>query len=184
MGQVPEDSLFYFPNYNKISLLFDLALTESMRSYNPHSKIFSNIHTISAFMSYPLLEGLLKILSNDDINLDGTIKRNNRVQKVSSGGGFYQAGDECSNLVDLLVHYEENLATNVVASVLEEMREELTIFGDKPKNLTYSLISSWRNAALHGELKHDFQYGIILNVICILIWGEINSRMTNREDRN
>ncbi|WP_336345309.1 hypothetical protein [Halalkalicoccus ordinarius] len=135
-------------------------------------KVFRNTSTIAAYVSYPILEGYLKYRCRHVIERDGTVTQSNEIKKVRRGG-YYEQGNRCSSLLDILVYFEENIANSNLEENLEQMREKIANFGNVGTDEAYGLIYGWRNSNLHGEAESDVQYGIVLNLLCLLIWEEL-----------
>ncbi|WP_435145936.1 hypothetical protein [Halobaculum sp. P14] len=158
----------------EVKYLFDLALCDmEVSGYSHAENVLGNSENIAAYLSYPILEGLLKnLLSCVDQN--GCVIDSNTIERVSQGGGYYDAGDECHNLTDLLCHYEFNYAPGLVCEALSEFRSNLSEFDkENGEDEAYGIITDWRGSAMHGELVTDVQYGILINLICMILWGEV-----------
>lgn len=124
---------------------------------------------LAAFVSYPVLEGLLKSILSDVIKPDGVIRSGETLEGVYDD---YSSGERCSSLRDLLHHAEQNTLDASVVDKLDNLTSEIESFGDGDE--AYSLIYNWRNTLLHGEDSWDFQYGILANLISLLMWGEVD----------
>lgn len=124
---------------------------------------------LAAFVSYPVLEGLLKSILSDVIKPDGVIKSG---ETLEGDGRTYTSGNRCSSLRDLLHHVEHNTLGSSVVNELDDLTSEIETFGDGDE--AYSMIYNWRNTLLHGEDSWDFQYGILMNLISLLVWSEID----------
>lgn len=124
---------------------------------------------IAAYLSYPLLEGIIKSVCNEYINMDGTVKCGKQIKRYS---GSY-SGRPCYRLRDLLTHLEEEYADDEFEANLEQMRVMIGDFYHKNPNKIYSLIDDWRNTSLHGQEAPDAEYGTILNLLCLIIWNEL-----------
>jgi len=124
---------------------------------------------LAAFVSYPVLEGLMKSILSDVIKPDGEIKPGKTLEGVN---GDYDNGKLCSSLRDLLYHAEQNTLDSSVVDELGNLTSEIEKFGDG--NEWYSMIYNWRNTLLHGEDSWDFQYSILANLISFLVWSEVD----------
>lgn len=124
---------------------------------------------LAAFVSYPVLEGLMKSILNDVIEPDGEIKSGKTLEGVYRS---YTSGDRCSSLRDLLYHAEQNVLDSSVVDELNNLTSEIETFGEGDE--AYSMIYNWRNTLLHGEDSWDFQYGILVNLLSLFVWSEID----------
>lgn len=124
---------------------------------------------IAAYLSFPLLEGVLKSVCSDYIEMNGEIKQGKQIKQFSGG---YENG-VCYRICDLLTHLEEEYANAKFKEDLKEMRVKIGEFHHQNPNNVYKLIDGWRNASLHGQNAPDAEYGTILNLICLIIWFEM-----------
>lgn len=143
-------------------------------SDNGHtSNILKNSHIIASYMAYPTLEGLVKSLCSDNINMDGTIKSGTIVTNL--GGPDYQAGtnnDEVHALRDILYHLEES-GDVVLSQRMEKARENIADFYDISSDEVYGFIYDRRNTTLHGEAEAGADFGIALTLVSLLVWDKI-----------
>lgn len=159
--------------WHNISTVFEMVLCNpSVPANSMEGRVLSKTDFIAGYAAYPVLEGFLKRLSSEDIGGDGTIKQDERVYNYSDGS-YYKKGDQCSNLTDILVHYEEQIANDVLRVFLEVNRQYIAKFGEVDEDHAYGLISEWRNSMLHGQNQADVQFGITLNIICLIIWFHV-----------
>jgi hypothetical protein len=124
---------------------------------------------IAAYLSFPLLEGVLKSVCCDYIEMNGDIKQGKQIKQFS--GGY--SNSVCYRICDLLTHLEEEYAGAQLKNNLQEMRIKIGDFYHRNPNKVYKLIDDWRNASLHGQNAPDAEYGTILNLICLIIWAEM-----------
>jgi hypothetical protein len=143
-------------------------------------KILFKTNFIAGYVAYPILEGLLKRLCSDDLEGDGTVKAANTVYDLSNEE-YYNEGDKCNSLTEILYHFETEIADDFLSGELERHRKYIAKFGDETSQDTaYGLIYDWRNSIVHGQNQADVQYGISLNIICMIVWHYIeeNKRIT------
>jgi len=175
-----------------IRILFHLALStvspaprQPFRSTNmsgrEHSQaVLSNTKFIAAFVAYPALESFLKFRCSSDIKMDGTVKEDGTIRDYSprNDRDFYSQGSTCSSLCDLLIHFENEVANDQLRKQLEQMRGEISELVEHPESRIYGLIYRWRNTLSHQGTT-DVKFGIILNIICMLIWHDVNNRISS-----
>lgn len=124
---------------------------------------------IAAYLSFPLLEGVVKSVCSDYIEMNGHIKQGKQIKQFS--GGY--SNNVCYRIRDLLTHLEEEHADAQFKNDLQEMRIMIGDFYHRNPNKIYQLIDDWRNASLHGQSSPDAEYGTILNLLCLIIWNEM-----------
>ncbi|NLV12385.1 hypothetical protein [Haloarcula argentinensis] len=152
--------------------LFDLVLCSSSSVGNTRKeKVLSQTDFIAGYLAYPILEGLLKRLCSNDLMEDGTVKTSGKVYNLSDGS-YYDSDDSCNSLTDILYHFETEIADEALSGELERHREYIAKFGgdNVNQNSAYGLIYRWRNSIVHGQNQADVQYGISLNIICMIVW--------------
>lgn len=164
--------------WQSISYLFHLTLSDRMTFGESHAdRVLRNSRRIAPYVAYPALEGLLKAYCRPTVAMDGTVQIGGRITRQSSGGR-YSKGDTCSSVLDLLC-YLEVIALGIDPRLAENMagfRIELGELGDISSETSYGLIYRWRNSVTHGEASPDVQYGVVLNLVCLLLWNKIRRR--------
>jgi hypothetical protein len=152
--------------------------SQSMSGEDYSREVLSNTNFIAAFVAYPALESFIKYQCSSDIDMDGTIKQDQTVQDYSprNDRDFYDKGDQCSSLRDLLIHFEMEVADERLQEQLEQIRKEISDLAEYPESKIYGLIYQWRNTLSH-QATTDVKFGILLNIICMLIWHEVNERI-------
>lgn len=158
--------------WSDLRYLFHLALSDKELTDKSHSAyVLKNTRRIAAYVSYPMLEGLLKDIL-DGVDQDGRVLVSETIERIGNDRGCYDENDECNNLTDLLCHYEFECAPPEVSSMLSHFRENLSEYDKKRgQDEAYGIITDWRGSAMHGEAVSDIQYGIILSLICAILWG-------------
>ena len=128
-----------------------------------------NNHLMALALSFPILERLLKIKCHKFVELDGKVisefkipTGKNRKEKI------YHQNSIISNLNELLLLYEEKIATDTVKHEINQFRIQLkSLFPDSEDPL--SLIYTWRNNLLHGSSTKPFYDAVILNLLSLII---------------
>lgn len=168
---------------DNFELLIRLVLSNPPSGFTPeqirHSKILWEAKTLAAYLSYPTLEGFVKVACRHDIAMDGKIKDGKRIRKLTSPEQrVFQYHDDgqgiCSNIGMLLWHLETEVAMSKNRVLLEEMREQIGDIFDHPPHRIYGLLNDFRNDSLHGRNQAPREYGVLLNYICLIIWITLN----------
>jgi hypothetical protein len=125
---------------------------------------------MARYMAFPTLEGIVKSICRDDIDMDGEIKQGRTVLNYS--GDDYSGGDECNNIGHLLWHFEQEVAEDTLRNRLEDFREEFSSFYTGIKTgEEYGRLSDIRNTALHGEAEVQGEFGMLLNLLSLIVWN-------------
>lgn len=177
--------------YNEFDGLFPEELIDNIEllirlvTYSPSIPVFStnreaeiilrDAKTLASYLSYPTLEGFVKSACRKDIQLNGVIKEGRRIRKLSPPNKRrYMYPDDgkgiCSNLGMILWHLETEVAHPRNRILLKEMRQKIGDIFDHSPDQVYGLINDFRNNSLHGRNRASREHGVILNLICLIIW--------------
>ena len=142
-------------------------LISEVVNWNVHEMV-SNNHLIALALSFPILERLLKIKCRKFVELDGKVISEFKIQNGKNGKEkTYHQNYIISNLNDLLLLYEEKIATDAVKHEINQFRIQLkSLFPDSEDPL--SLIYKWRNNLLHGSGTKPFYHAVILNLLSLI----------------
>lgn len=125
---------------------------------------------LARYLAFPTLEGMTKCLMKRDITIDGDVRPGQEV--LSYSGDDYTEGDKVSVLGHLLWHLEQSVADNILQSRMAELRSSIKSFlklEDESILGAYGFLSNQRNSILHGDIQAKIQFGIVLNVLCLLL---------------
>lgn len=146
-----------------------LACSVSAEESNP-TFLEKKSYFLATYVTFPLIETLLKGFCEDDIRIDGTVKSGRKVRRLGSDDSYFTEGDICSDIGSLLFHLEEEVADDYLRDSLEELRIEIAKFGHDDASRAYGLIKEWRNGLLHGQHKPIGQFLINMNLVFFLMW--------------
>lgn len=141
---------------------------------NHHSKQFliqSNV--VLAYLTFPLLEAILKRACNQYIDFDGTVKHQFSVLNRQANQKTYDPNgrlNQCSSLRDLLFLHYNSIASGDLRAKLDEVRAHFTELDNNTD--PYDLIYSWRNQSLHGSANFQTIGGVLLNLIFLISISE------------
>ena len=133
-------------------------------------QIVDRLEVLAAFMSFPLLEHVVKWACSDDIKLDGTVRDGRSI--VDYHGKSHE--EHCYRLGFLLYHLETETANERLACNMVDIRDMIGDFYDCPGDRVYGLIDSQRNRITHGQNTAVAEYGTVLNLISLILWHEIS----------
>lgn len=164
--------------WRTIRYTFQLALNDKIPHGETHAdRVLQNSSRIAPYVAYPALEGMLKAYCRPAVAVDGTVLIGDRIVKQSDSGR-YSRGKTCSSLTDLLC-YLESIAPGFDRRLAENLcrfRVELGRLADVPNEKSWGLVYRWRNSITHGVASPDVQYGVVLDLVCLLLWNKLRRR--------
>ena len=125
---------------------------------------------LASYVTFPLIETLLKGFCEEDVRMDGIVKPGRRVRRLGSTDSYYEEGDICSDIGSLFFHLEKEIADEYLTESLENLRSEIAKFGECDGSEAYGLIKGWRNGLLHGQHRPLGQFLINMNIVFFLMW--------------
>lgn len=118
-----------------------VALSCTVTTENPDPSFFEEkSYFLASYVTFPLIETLLKEFCEEDIRMDGTVKPGRRIRRLGSADSYYEEGDICSDIGSLFFHMEEEVADEYLTESLEHLRTEIAKFGDGDGSEAYGLI--------------------------------------------
>lgn len=132
-----------------------------------------NKSLILSYISFPLLEGILKKFCNEYVLLSGKVIKDFKVVRGSGYNKFYRNGESINSIQDLLL-----LAIQIVGDIhlvedLNIILEHIARLDKGNTNDPCKIIYNWRNSSLHGETNYSTIGGTILNIAIIIILHSI-----------
>lgn len=146
-------------------------------------EVLRNGNTLASYLAYPVLEGVIKSICDDDFYPDGTIKSGRTVSILPPGSSRTGDGEKrVSSLGDLLWHVENQVADGDLPELMVEMRKRVADFYGWPEDEVYGRggLGGLRNSMAHGEEQAKAEYGVIMNYISLLSWGVLTNSVTTR----
>jgi len=161
-----------------MSLLRENKKIEQLVS--PHaSRAMLHSYRAATQLSHPLLEGLLRRLCSDFVDVDGKIKSGKKILRMNDSE---QKGGRANNLGDLLYHFENRVAKDETARALKSIRSEMNRYSTS--RVGYSIVNSWRHPHSHGgERFSGPEHAVLLNIACQLFWDTIPKRKWETIDK-
>lgn len=135
---------------------------------------------ILAYLSFPLLEAILKRACAAFINLDGTVVSEFLVPRRDGSLRQYKPREQCSSLRDLL-HLHFAKATPALQALIAEFRSHIQ-FLDSSKD-PFDLIYEWRNDSLHGTSNYQTIGGTVISLVLLISIFEIEADFEGRRQR-
>jgi hypothetical protein len=160
-----EKSSLFPADQSKIKKLFE----ECIRAGSTQAMDRQQPALVLAFLSFPLLDALLKRACSARLALNGDVIADFDVYDKRGGRIFYSAMSKLRNRCDsvrdlLLLHYQ--LASVELRQLIDRLRDHIAIF-DTTQD-PFDLIYDWRNQSLYGATNLGTIGGTILN-LCLLI---------------
>jgi len=157
---------------NSFEVLLSAILCDSWQASGPARVVLENASIFAAFLSYSILEAVLKLLCEDEIQRDGRIRPG--VEVLSLNGENYSQNNNrtrCNRFSDLLYHIECKKSAEPLRDRMIRMRGKIQDFRKEDTAKIYGSLQRDRNIAIHGQERAEAEYGIVLNLICLLLWN-------------
>ena len=150
-----------------------------IESIQPHhaKHLLEKSSLILAYLSFPLLEAVLKRSCSEYVSYDGLIKKFFTITKQNGKARNYEIGDKISSLRDLLFLHRNNVANKELKFRLDAFNEHLRTLD--PSQHPFDLIYRWRNQTLHGSTNFNTIGGTLLNLSLLISIAEIENSFEN-----
>ncbi|SFF87580.1 hypothetical protein SAMN04488063_0618 [Halopelagius inordinatus] len=127
--------------------------------------------TVSLYLVYPTLEGLIKYICREDIEMNGEVKKGGKIRKLGpkSDPEYYEE-EKVSSIGSLLWHLEMEEGDDIERTALKEMRKKIGELWDIDEDCVYGWIGSNRNESVHGTERPGTEYSTMMNLICLVSW--------------
>lgn len=132
-----------------------------------------NKSLILSYISFPLLEGILKKFCNEYVLLSGKVIRNFKVVRGSGYNKLYKNGESINSIQDLLLLVIQIVGDIHLVEDLNIILEHIAMLDKENTNDPCKIIYNWRNSSLHGETSYSTIGGTILNIVIIIILHSI-----------
>lgn len=142
---------------------------EKLVEFNTKQLIMKK-NLITAYLLFPLLEGVLRRKCSQYIDYSGKVKKDFLVPNGYGGSRKYQKTQRCSSLRDLLYLFYNNVSSDNLKHKVSIMREHISTFSDDD---AFDLIYNWRNTSLHGESNFPTIGGTLLNLVILIVLDDI-----------
>lgn len=133
---------------------------------------------IVSYLSFPLLEGILKKACVEYVDFDGEVKKEFR---ISPSERSYSVGKKISNVGVLLFLYFELAAGDFEKKYLTFIVDHLKTFGYERH--PFWMIFDWRNQSLHGQQDHITVGGILLSMSLLIAVASLGERFEGIRER-
>ncbi len=145
---------------------------ESKRQYElmePNAReLVTHAHEVLSYLSFPLLEGVLRKVAKTHITYDGVV-----LLPFQGKNRKYEAKDRCSNLGDLLRLLEGQVASPGLQQALADVKKHLQLLD--PAKDAFDIVFDWRNSSLHGEVRLPTIGGTVLSMTLVIALDQIQS---------
>lgn len=138
-------------------------------SQSSQQYILNEAAILARYMIYPTIEGVIKSLCRKDIKMDGIVRSGRIILRYDSSDP-YAEGDRCNNIGHLLWHLEQEAGDGVLCSRMSSFREAYAEFFEEVQtDRVYGHITQDRNTSLHGEERARAEFGMLLNLVALII---------------
>jgi len=147
---------------------------QHIKSLQPHHAIqfIQKSNLTLAYLSFPLLEAVLKRACAAYVDLNGSVITDFSVTPVSGKVREYKKNKTCSSLRDLLLLHYDKVSNQTLKSHIETFRSNLQTLDPRDP---FDLIYSWRNQSLHGTTNFQTIGGTLLNFAILISIFEIEN---------
>lgn len=149
-----------------------------LKALQPHhsNQLIANSNLTLAYLTFPLLEAVLKRACASFVSFDGKViakfsvtDSRGQIRKYSPNGSYRDR--KCSSLRDLLELHITAVASEELKSHLEQFYNHFKTL--HPETNPFDLIYSWRNQSLHGSTNYQTIGGSLLSLALLISIFEI-----------
>lgn len=162
---------------DNLELMIRLISANPLMGTSPEARQVNEIlwesKVLAAYIGYPTLEGVAKLACRRDIKMNGEIRNDRKIRRLSDDREYMYYGDGdgiCSNVGMLLWHFEKEIARPEHQLLLKDMREAIGEIFNHRSDRVYGLLKDFRNDSLHGRDRARQEHGVLLNLICQIVW--------------
>ena len=149
----------------------------------PHhaQQLLQSSSLVLAYLSFPLLEAVLKRACSAFINLDGTVTAQFQVPRRIGTMRDYLPKAQCSSVRDLLHLHYSSVAPAHLRALIDEFRLHIRFLDSSGD--PFDLIYQWRNDSLHGTSNYQTIGGTVLSLALLISVFEIEADFEQRRQR-
>lgn len=136
-------------------------------------EVKNNMPLVLSYISFPLLEGVLKKYCKEYVSLSGKVVTKFNVLRGSNYTKIYKVGDSINSIQDLLLLVIQIVGDKSLVRDLQNMLDHIKGLDQQNSNDPCKIIYDWRNSSLHGETNYYTIGGTILNIAVIIILHSI-----------
>jgi hypothetical protein len=134
----------------------------------------NNTHRVLAYLSFPALEGILKIACSNYVSLSGAVlspfsvlSRSGRAIKYVPSG----RRNRCSSLRDLLLLHYERVAAVPLRTCIREVRDHIGALQSGADG--FDVLFDWRNSSVHGSASWHTIGGTVLTLALLIALEDV-----------
>ncbi|AVK50680.1 hypothetical protein AXY43_23155 [Clostridium sp. MF28] len=139
------------------------------------NELYTNSHLILAYLSFPLLESVLKKHCHEYVLLSGKVIKDFDVKRGTGYTKKYITGDSINSIEDLLLLIIQKVGKETLVKNLNSILEHIKGLNEENPNEPCRIIYNWRNSSLHGETSYSTIGGTILNIAIIIFLHSIEN---------
>lgn len=144
-----------------------------------HAKqLLGESHLVLVYLTFPLLEAVLKRACNRFVSFDGKVVSTFTVAKRHGNPRQYDPQGTCSSLRDLLVLHHTQVAEADLVALLAQFKNHIAAL-DATQD-AYDLMYAWRNGSLHGSTNSQTIGGTLLSLSLLISLFELRSNFEQR----
>lgn len=139
------------------------------------NEVKNNMQLVLSYISFPLLEGVLKKYCKEYVSLSGKVVKKFDILRGSNYKKIYKVGDSINSIQDLLLLVIQIVGDKSLVRDLKNMLDHIKGLNQQNSNDPCKIIYDWRNSSLHGETNYFTIGGTILNIAIIIILHSIEN---------
>jgi hypothetical protein len=155
-----------------------LGLVPEGRIEHNARELIYHSHDVLAYISFPLLEGLLRKQCSAYVSAGGTVLQPFDVPQKGGGVKSYVVGGRpgtCSSVRDMLYLLHGRVANSDLRVDLDEQRNHLQQFAQSGED-GFDVIYNWRNSSMHGEARLSTVGGTVFSMSLLIALSGIVDR--------
>lgn len=162
----------YLRNNDNLKKLFStcIRLTLAQRTENiEHNleQISNETFLILSHISFPLLEGILKMHCHEYVSMSGKVMKKFKIEKKPNPRTYNQ-GKIISSIEDLIHLLIQKVADKKLKGQIKQILQHIENIQEEEKK-GEKIIYDWRNSSLHGNISYQTIGGIILNISILIM---------------
>lgn len=124
-------------------------------------------HTVLAYLSLPLVEGIGRRSCSEYVAMDGLVLKDFTL--LSSNRSYRANGKRRCNSIGDIVKLTMQVGSSELASDLEYIERHLHELGEPDDTDGWAVLNRWRNSSLHGEASFPTVGGTLFNVAALMV---------------
>lgn len=132
-----------------------------------------NAHSVLSYLSFPALEGVLKLWCSTFVDLTGKVIDSFSVPDRGGGATTYDPSgrSRCNSVRDLLLLFHSRVGSPSLIPRMDQIRAHIAAL--QAGRDGFDILYDWRNSSLHGETGFPTIGGTVLNLALLISFEEL-----------